>query len=379
MADGGISTGCLAPCHGFGGIVEQWKTSTHYIGTITNSEELGSWTGPGTCGNCHAADGLPSRVSGRVNAPADAGPVNVTKGELNYRTASGGATEATFAGQSKVASIGCVTCHDVSAQNDPHKTGSNYQPGAFPLRVASGPTDNAVIEKSADAGIVTGTSAGNWGVSNTCIFCHKSRKDVSNYISRVANTSITSVNWGPHEAPQADIFSGLGGYEFGKVYSNSEHQKLGGCATCHMGASASNGGAPDHSFRPSLTTCTSKCHTTATNFNVKSGQTNLRFALAELQGLLNGLNALTRGAVGNPALAGSELTDGHYELDRPRPGASLTPDQTGALYNYFLLSRGSAWGVHNPSYSSQLVYDSIDAINGPGKPVSIADPRAPAP
>lgn len=152
-----------------------------------------------------------------------------------------------------------------------------------------------------------------------------------------------------------------------------------------MGPVAENDNTPDHSFRPSLTTCkTSGCHTTATNFNVKNGQGSTRFALAEFQVILNGLNALTRGipdSLGNltPALSASELGDGHYELDKARTGAVLTPDQAGALYNYFLISRGSGWGVHNPNYVNQLLFDSIDAINGAAKPASIADPRTPPP
>src|SRR5687767_13930806 len=28
--EGGLTTSCLGPCHGFTGIVEQWKTSRHF-------------------------------------------------------------------------------------------------------------------------------------------------------------------------------------------------------------------------------------------------------------------------------------------------------------------------------------------------------------
>src|SRR5215471_15475984 len=61
--DGGIPEGvltvsCLSPCHSFTGIVEQWKTSTHYATAIANlgGEEVATWTGPTACGNCHAID-----------------------------------------------------------------------------------------------------------------------------------------------------------------------------------------------------------------------------------------------------------------------------------------------------------------------------------
>ena len=57
--DGGLATSCLSPCHGFNGIVEQWKTSTHYATYIANlgGTEVDTWTGATACGNCHAIDG----------------------------------------------------------------------------------------------------------------------------------------------------------------------------------------------------------------------------------------------------------------------------------------------------------------------------------
>ena len=41
--DGGLAVSCLAPCHGFGGVVEQWRTSTHYAVYVANlgGEEVG--------------------------------------------------------------------------------------------------------------------------------------------------------------------------------------------------------------------------------------------------------------------------------------------------------------------------------------------------
>ncbi len=61
--DGGtveLSTSCLTPCHGFNGIVEQWKTSTHYAAFVSNlgSDEVTTWTGATACGNCHSVDAL---------------------------------------------------------------------------------------------------------------------------------------------------------------------------------------------------------------------------------------------------------------------------------------------------------------------------------
>lgn len=374
--DGGLQTSCMSPCHGFNGIVEQWKTSTHYLGVMANSEEVPSWTNPGSaCGNCHASDGLPRRIAGTVIAQPDAGPVNLASGQINYRNTQGKVAEIAYSGGSHVATIGCNTCHDVSPANDPHVTGANYAQGSFKLRVPTGANDQAVIEKSASAAI-TGTAAGKWTASNTCIWCHKSRKDVTNYLT--ASNVISNSYWGPHEAPHSDIFSGQGGYHFANpgTYNNSTHQTVEGCKTCHMGKVAANGNYPDHSFQPVVSSCrTAGCHAAdagGTSFDIAGGQSKVKDLLKELQGLLNNLGVLTRSAAAPYApLQGSELTDGQYNLDKTRGGGgdgganvTLNQDQAGALYNYLIVARGSAWGVHNPIYTQQLLWDSINFLKG---------------
>ena len=50
------------------------------------------------------------------------------------------------------------------------------------------------------------------------------------------------------------------------------------------------------------------------------------------------------------------------------PGVTLTAAQAGALYNYILVARGGAYGVHNPLYEEQLLYDSYMAVTGSAPP-----------
>ena len=363
VPDGGLAVGCMSPCHGFNGIVEQWKTSTHFLAQLALSTEVPTWTGPAACGNCHASDGLPRRLAGTINATG-AGPTNKMLGELNY-LAGTSVSEATYSGQSSIASIGCATCHDTGATSDPHITGGLYVKGSFKLRTPNGANDQVYLEKSPVVGTVTGMPAGKWGVSNTCISCHKSRKDVTQYITAV--NSLTSTHWGPHEGPNADIFTGLGGYSFaGKTYKNSTHQTLAGCASCHMGKSAENGGMPDHSMRVTVKTCQAAgCHANATSFDVLGGQGTVRAAAGELRGLLNDAGYLTRSAAAPyDALGPADLADTDLALDLTRPTNGLTADQAGAVYNYLLVARGSASGVHNPAYTKELIYDSVFALKG---------------
>ncbi|MDB4946945.1 MAG: hypothetical protein JWP97_6479 [Labilithrix sp.] len=364
IPEGGLAVGCLSPCHGFNGIVSQWQTSTHFLAQMANSDEVPTWTGPASCGGCHASDGLPRRLAGAVNPPTG-GPTNVKLGETNFLSAGGAVTEIKYSGQSSIAQIACATCHDTGAANDPHLTGGVYVPGSFKLRTPSGADDQMFLEKSPTVGVVTGTPAGKWGVSNTCIGCHKSRQDVTQYIT--AATNVTSTHWGPHEGPHADIFSGLGGYAFpGRTYKSSTHQTLAGCASCHMAKTADNGGYPDHSMRVQVATCqTAGCHATATSFDVLGGQGTVKAALGELRGLLNDAGYLTRSAAAPYAALGpADLADTNLTLDLTRPAAGLTADQAGALYDYLLVARGAASGVHNPFYTKELVFDAVFALKG---------------
>ena len=387
--DGGVSffdassdapTGCTAPCHGFGNVVDQWQFSKHYI-MNTMAAGQPAWTSAGPCGNCHAIDGLERRVAGAVGV-ADGGvvPVDVKKGHMSYQIGGAGPVmELGYTGPGRVAVVHCTTCHAFTPTNDPHNTGS-YVPGSAPMRVPAGADDFSVIEKS-PAGSTTsvGQAAGKWKAGNTCVMCHKSRKDVTFYIT--PTNKLNSPYWGPHEGPQTDVYSGLGGYHFdGMTYGTSVHATIGtGCTSCHMQPVATNKNVPDHSMQPALAFCKS-CHTTfaGTNFDVQGGQSLVRSALRELQAALNAKNLLSRGtAKPYPPLGDLELGDDSFELDKTRPGGNIDGSDVvldaataGALYNYLLIARSKDFGVHNPTYAKQLLFDSIKQIKGTA-PVSL--------
>jgi hypothetical protein len=375
VGDGGMTglpASCLSPCHGFFGIVEQWKTSTHYAAFISNigNDEVSSWTGPTACGNCHAQDAIELRVANDIATQGGGAVTNAKNGQLDYRNPTNAAlSEATYTGMSKVAQVGCVTCHSVTPASDPHRTGLAYAPGSFPLRVPSGANDGARIEKSPDTTAVTGTVAGV-GVSNTCIWCHRSRKDVTNYIGM--DTALTKTSWGPHHGPQADVYSGAGGYHYaGLSYGTSTHQQKLGCVDCHMPPVADNGKSPNHSFYPQVAACTS-CHSGATDFDINGGRSQTQASLFELQKALNDAGYLTRSEEAPyQALSSSELGDGNFPLDNARPGGApdggtlhLTADQAGALYDYLIVARDASLGAHNPKYTRQIIYDAFFAITG---------------
>jgi hypothetical protein len=230
------------------------------------------------------------------------------------------------------------------------------------------------IERSPSTAAVTGTNyggqdGGGFGPGNTCMWCHRSRVDITNYLTPT-NNMITSVYWGPHEGPEADLFTGIGGYQYaGQTYGESTHEALLSCVDCHMPNVTDNDNVPDHSFNPSLSVCVG-CHATATNFNVNGFQSQVQSALTQMETTLNKAGLLTR-ATSAPytPLTKAELGDGNWSEDLPVPGGMingmlLTQDQAGALYNYLVVSRGGAYGVHNTKYIAQILYDSFFSLTG---------------
>jgi hypothetical protein len=132
---------------------------------------------------------------------------------------------------------------------------------------------------------------------------------------------------------------------------------------------AANSNVPDHSFNPELAVCRN-CHAGATTFDINGFQSQIEAAMTEIETYLSGQGLLTRASTPPyTPLAASQLGDGNWDQDLPVPGGNfdgglLTQDQAGALYNYILVARGGASGVHNPVYAAQLLYDSYFALTG---------------
>ena len=123
------------------------------------------------------------------------------------------------------------------------------------------------------------------------MWCHRSRVDVTNYVLAGSN-KITSTYWGPHEGPQADIFTGQGGYQYpGQTYGTSTHQQKLSCVDCHMPNVASNADVPNHTFNPQLSVCASLRlpHAAPTTFDVAGGESVVKGALTDLERAMNDL------------------------------------------------------------------------------------------
>jgi hypothetical protein len=201
------------------------------------------------------------------------------------------------------------------------------------------------------------------GLGNLCANCHMGRRPSPPFASSPDSTMrITSSRWGPHHAPQADVFSGQNAYVFpGATYSNSPHTNLvtDGCPACHMADPVGNK-AGGHTWNMTysdgeevefLTGCLQAgCHAGQTDFNFdhNNGQDSVSAKLLALETIL---------ADDSLIIVASDST---VTVNTP---LTITARRAGAIYNFLLFSADRSLGVHNTQYT-------LDALNA-----SIAEMR----
>lgn len=245
--------------------------------------------------------------------------------------------------------ISCATCHDV------HNAANEKQ-----LRV--GDTDMIPIPWSDTDNVPTMVNGG-WG--NICIHCHDGRRDRGDYDGQVTNGS---GHFGPHGNPQGAMFFGLMGADLGgpTTYDSDHPHKSWNkdtCVTCHMYRrpyiSSSEPALFGHEFNARIERCVT-CHTNytvdqATEFWawVEDFQTN------EIHARMAAFVAAWPAAwkdvsdPENPSLTSVESAVGAG--DGPAKDDPTGNAYREALWNYELVLNDATHGVHNPTFSKDLL------------------------
>ncbi len=305
-------------------------------GTVSGKHNLGSYwqaslhaTMPAkeyqsSCSKCHSGPGFVKALTKVANVwPADS---------------------SSFFGNDKEA-ISCPVCHD------PHSV-------ANPNQLRTVKVDS----------LMTGFVPTTGGKGQLCMNCHQERKSVKTAVTTVAPYYGFGNRFGAHHSPQADVFFGQNGYEFGKSLSKQTHGMVAdACVTCHM-PTVTWGSSVHSSHAMTMDTasvrgCTT-CHPGATGFDaiklyntdydgngkVEGVQTEVKGLLARLKAKLP-LDPLT-GEVTN------SMKDSLLVKNKPAV--------IQAIWNYFLVMNDASKGVHNPKYVIALLKASLDAVTGTG-------------
>ena len=195
--------------------VEQWEISPH-AGGYEGISSTGNRAG---CSQCHSPVGFMSVAEG------------VSAGVTN---ASGANAVALGTGP-----LTCQVCHD------PHDSFGN--PNRHQLRFydsvqlgnplwTNSPTIYIGLGDSlttANLQLTNSTiTVTNAGLSAACMVCHNARQWPTQIA--VGTNQMYYVTTIPDMSTAAEIFSGLGGYDYGQNMGNSFHTHLADCQTCHM-------------------------------------------------------------------------------------------------------------------------------------------------
>lgn len=354
------------------------------ITSACSNKEIITKTGasilPGTCKNCHGsvtAYPVPGSragydISGHKNlgnsyyANSDVcQKCHTNEGFIKYVTSGSidPGSSITYPSQ-----IGCYTCHT------PHETGDLSLRTELSIVVSSG-------------------KVFDYGKGNLCAHCHQALGSGKDIVQEMPANKVMPY-WGAHHGPQADMITGSGAYPYeGKSYSNSIHSRIvqDGCITCHMelpegryGLSAAIGG---HSFNmegdvhhsPVLNTA--GCLTCHQDIKQKVIQVNgKRKAVFTIDanadydqnGTLETIQEEVIGLLGkmvNPYGTGylQKLNPPFYDETGNFVFAGTDTRRTitemAALFNYKFVLEDRSYGLHNITYTVQVLYDTIASLD----------------
>jgi hypothetical protein len=244
------------------------------------------------------------------------------------------------------APISCAVCHD------PH---GNENPGSL--------RDAAVTDRSLpNAQIVEVAGAGR-----LCMSCHNGQRSTGD-----VNTQINSGtrDFGPHHSCQGDMLAGVNAYQGVNgsfPWTTSRHILVeDACVTCHTHP---NEGDPQngianftgHTFEPTVEACL-PCHGDLDSFeDVRAkqdydGNGTIEGIQIEVEGLLDILR--------ETIIEASATTEDSLALVANFSGSlgdtlTTTVNQRKAAYNWAFVSYDGSKGVHNATYSVQLLQQSI--------------------
>jgi hypothetical protein len=284
------------------------------------------------CTSCHAADAFDAILaeysySGHAGgASVDyaggrsyCGPCHSHEQFVQYVDLGG--TDATINNPS---AIGCTTCHEVHESFVPEQD--------YALRA----DDPIMMIWDETVELDIGDS------SNLCSNCHQSRRAEPNVSDPGDTFEITSVHYGPHHGPQANVWGGVG---FAEIAGDAAYDSGTGahsCTVCHM--SEYDGGEGGHTWHIDMDFCLG-CH----------DQQFVDDITGPVETKLN-------------TLRDRLLALGVIEEDAEEPGVyhpvlgTYPMAQAQAFFNWIGLAEDRSLGLHNPGYVEALLDNSIAAI-----------------
>jgi len=242
----------------------------------------------------------------------------------------------------------CAVCHD------PH---GNDNPGQ--LRDAS----------ATDIALPNSPLIPSAGAGRLCMACHNGRRTGTQVQGQIDNGT---ANFGPHHSNQGDMLAGVNGYEGvapGFAFASSKHILVqDACVTCHVNrVEESLPYFTGHTFEPTTSAC-SPCHGAISDFSEVlakddfDGDGAIEGVQGEIQGLLDTLAwSIVDASTSQASREALAAAAGDHDAFAGLLGNATitTADQRKAGYNWAFVDYDGSKGVHNTTYSIQLLQRSI--------------------
>lgn len=333
--DGSEGYGC-GLCHEGSrhGSFEEWAESTHATYALTEDDDGTIVVGPpgeANCVRCHNGKYFVSVTIEGGDPPAeDFTPEQMTD-DMH---------------------ITCATCHD------PHNGQYEAQ-----LRISAAETVTLPIDE---------TQAINGGRGNICITCHNGRRSANDFNNYITNPGS---RFGFHGNSQANMLFAIGGVEFeGYEYAKKHPHETwneNSCVTCHMYRrdyiDSDNPALWGHNFEPRFERCIT-CHTNYTIDQEAEFWTWVdEWVAAEVTPRLAAFVAAWPAEwkdvtdPESPNLRFKESAEGAG--DGPVVGDPTGDEYRRCLWNYRFVEAEVSRGVHNPTYTVELLDSAIAELN----------------
>ncbi|MCX6136916.1 MAG: T9SS type A sorting domain-containing protein [Ignavibacteriales bacterium] len=340
-----VATISCEQCHG--------PASDHK--TTMSKTKIGVSLDAGVCNQCHAASLSKHRIGIDWAASLHATPFveNQTgcfpchSGTAFVKFVNNPAAPGYDAANEK-SQKGCPVCHD------PHGNDNTAD-----LRVVK------VINDT----LMGGFKVTSGGLGQLCMNCHKGRSSVATKVTNTAPSYGYSARYYNHNSPQADMFWGQNGYDFGQTITKvSAHQVVpNSCVTCHMPATKTNNMIVNHAMSmdtAGVAGCTT-CHAGATTIagikassdydgdgTVEGFQAEIDGLMAKLKGYLP-IDPATGDVAQGPLLTAADSLKWRGKKNI-----------VAGIWDYNFVVKDLSHGVHNPKYSVGMLQAAIKAITG---------------
>jgi len=320
---------CLQ-CHAANAAGGHHALGTYWLTSVHAQLPNGSHTAQASCYPCHSGSAFVTWIKGGKSSST-----------VYDTTTVGGQPSPTNDGN---VAIGCPTCHD---------------PHTMELRTTR-------LDSLRNGYIVP---ANMGGVGQLCMNCHNSRYSVKAKVTSKAPYYGFSDRYGPHHNPQADMYLGSNGYQYGDstITGLMTHGSVtDGCVTCHMAPGANPGNLTqahhtwamtDSAGNPTLNglLACQPCHGAITKYtDIKAsadydGNGRIEGFQTEVLGLLAKLKAkLPKDTTGEviTMMADSLKVKGNQKAVQD-------------IWNYWFVMSDGSIGVHNPKYTVALLQKAL--------------------